>query len=346
MPDRLRSDLPDHPVTDRPRIAVIFTGGTISMLPDAVTGAAVPALDGAAILSRVPALGDIADLVAIDWGLVPASHLRFAQILELGRLISDAARQAGVDGVVVVQGTDVLEETAYAWDLLYTDAPPVVVVGAMRNAGDPDYDGPRNLTDAVRVAADPRLVGTGVVVVMAGTILPADDVTKSHSTAIETFAALNHGPLGHVVGDAVVLDRPRTGRRTLDRVPEAAVEPVVLLTAVVSTDGDLLRAAIGGGARGIVLEATGSGNTDPDLLAAAREAMATGVTVVLTTRCAAGPVGPWYGFSGGGRSWHDAGAILAGTLSGPKARVALALGLGAGLDQGALARLLGAGDDA
>ena len=143
-----------------------------------------------------------------------------------------------------------------------------------------------------------------------------------------------------------MLDRPRTGRRTLDRAPEAAAEPVVLLTTVVSTDGDLLRAAAGGGARGIVLEATGSGNTDPDLLAAARGAMAGGVTVVLTTRCAAGPVGPWYGFDGGGRSWHDAGAILAGTLSGPKARVAVALGLGAGLDRAALARLLGATADA
>ncbi len=346
MPDRLQGDHPTQPVTDRPRIAVIFTGGTISMLPDAVTGAAVPALDGAAILARVPALRDIADLVAIDWGLVPASHLRFSQILELGQLIENAARQAGVVGVVVVQGTDVLEETAYAWDLMYTEAPPVVVVGAMRNAGDPDFDGPRNLTDAVRVAADRRLVGAGVMVVMAGAILPADDVTKTHSTAIETFAALNAGPLGHVVGEVVVLDRPRAGRRTLDRVPEAAAEPIVLLTTVVSTDGDLLRAAVGSGARGIVLEATGSGNTDPDLLAAAREAMAAGMTVVLTTRCAAGPVGPWYGFDGGGRSWHDAGAILAGTLSGPKARVALALGLGAGLDRAALARLLGVTDHA
>ncbi len=316
------------------------------MLPDAVTGAAVPALDGTAILARVPTLGAIADLDAIDWGLVPASHLRFSQILELGRLITSAAGKPGVSGVVVVQGTDVLEETAYAWDLLYTGAPPVVVVGAMRNAGDPDYDGPRNLTDAVRVAADPRLTGAGVVVVMAGAILPAEDVTKTHSTAIDTFGARNQGPLGHVVGEEVVLDRQRTERRTLDRIPDAAAEPVVLLTAVVSTNGDLLRAAVGQGARGIVLEATGSGNTDPDLLTAAGEAMAGGATVVLTTRCAAGPVGPWYGFSGGGRSWQDAGAILAGTLSGPKARVALALALGAGLDRAAMTRLLGVTEDA
>jgi L-asparaginase len=110
---------------------------------------------------------------------------------------------------------------------------------------------------------------------------------------------------------------------------------------VVATDGSLLRAAAAQGSAGIVIEATGSGNTDPDLLAAAEEAMEAGVPVVLTTRCAAGAVGPLYGFPGGGRSWQEAGAILAGTLSGPKARVGLALGLGAGLDGDGLAALLG-----
>lgn len=316
------------------------------MLPDPLTGAAVPALDGAAILARVPGLHTIAQLEAVDWGLVPASHLRFGQILEVAGLIRQAAGREDVDGVVVVQGTDVLEETSYAWDLLHSGDTPVVVVGAMRNAGEPDYDGPQNLTDAVRVAADPRLVGAGVMVVMAGLILPADDVTKTHSVALDTFQALNRGALGRVEGGEVVLEGERHHRRTLDPVPETAAEPVALLTAVVSTDGNLLRAAVAQGARGVVLEATGAGNTDPDLLAAAVEAMHAGVPIVLTTRCAAGPVAPQYGFPGGGRSWHEAGAIMAGTLSGPKARMALALGLGAGLDNAGLAVLLGQQRDA
>lgn len=326
-------------MAERPRVAVIFTGGTISMLPDPRTGAAVPALDGPGILARVPALSTIAELEPVDWGLVPASHLRFSQILEVAAIIGAAAERADVDGVVVVQGTDVLEETAYAWDLLHTAQAPVVVVGAMRNAGDPDYDGPANLTDAVRVAADPRLRGAGVLVVMDGLVLPADDVTKTDSQALDTFQALNAGPLGRVEDGAVRLERERRGRRTLPRVPAQAAEPVALLTAVVSTDGALLRAAVELGSRGVVVEATGAGNTDPDLLAAAVEAIAAGVPVVLSTRCASGAVGPLYGFEGGGRTWLEAGAILAGTRSGPKARVALALGLGASLDLEELAAL-------
>ena len=333
-------------MAERPHIVVVFTGGTISMLPDPATGAAVPALDGAQILTRVPGLDAVAELEAIDWGLVPASHLRFSQILEVAALIHGAAQRDDVDGVVVVQGTDVLEETAYAWDLLHASETPVVVVGAMRNAGDPDYDGPRNFTDAIRVAADPRLRGAGVVVVMAGLILPADDVTKTDSQELDTFQALDDGPLGRVGDGQIVILRERGARRTLIEPPEAAAEPVALLTAVVSTDGDLLRAAVRQGAAGIVLEATGSGNTDPDLLAAAVEAMDAGLPVVLTTRCASGAVGPLYGFPGGGRSWQQAGAIMAGTLSGPKARVALALGLGAGLDRAGLDRLLGERSDA
>jgi len=326
---------------DRPRIAVIFTGGTISMLPDPVTGAAVPALDGAAILERVPGLETIAELEPIDWGLVPASHLSFDQILEIGGVIADAAEREDVDGVVVVQGTDVLEETAYAWDLLHAIETPVVVVGSMRNAGDADYEGPPNLTAAVRVAADARMRGQGLAVVMDARILPADDVTKTNSQSIDTFQALNAGPLGFVRDGEVVLERERRDRRMLVEWPSAAAEPVALITAVVATDGALLRAALGQGSRGIVVEATGSGNTDPDLLAAATEAMHAGVPVALTTRCASGAVGPLYGFPGGGRSWQEAGSIMAGTLSGPKARIALALGIGAGLDRRGLGELLG-----
>ena len=328
-------------MASRPRVVVISTGGTISMLPDPVTGAAVPSLDGAGILARVPGLAEIATLEPLDWGMVPASHLRFSQILELGGHIADAAARDDVDGVVVVQGTDVLEETAFAWDLLHDASTPVVVVGAMRNAGDPDYDGPQNLTDAVRVAADPRLRDAGVLVVMAGLILPADNATKTDSVALDTFQALDDGPIGYVEAGQVVLERERGARHVLPGVPPRAGARVALLTAVVSTDGDLVRAAIDGAYAGIVIEATGSGNTDPDLLTAATEAMEAGIPVVLVTRCASGPVGPFYGFPGGGRSWQEAGAILAGTLSGPKARMALALGLGAGLDRDGLGELLG-----
>ena len=316
----------------RPRIAIVFTGGTISMLPDPATGAAVPTLDGAAILARSPGLADIADLVPIDWGLVPASHLTFVQILDIAGVIRGLAARRDVDGVVVVQGTDVIEETAFAFDLLVDAPEPVVVVGAMRNAADPGYEGPGNLRDAILAAAAPDLRGEGTLVVMGGRILPADDVTKTHTSAYDTFDARNLGPIGVGAGDEVVVGRRRAGRRVLSHMPAAAAEPVAIVTATVASDGAPLRWAVAGGARGIVVAATGAGNTHPDLLVAAQVAMAAGIPVVLASRVPSGRVAPAYGFPGGGARWIAAGAIPAGFLTPVKARIAVALGIGAGLD--------------
>jgi L-asparaginase len=333
-------------MAERPHVAIVFTGGTISMLPDA-SGAAVPRLRGAELLARTEGLDAIADVEAVDWGLVPASHLRFAQILEIARIVAALAERPDVDGVVVVQGTDVLEETAFAWDLVHDSSKPVVVVGAMHDAADPAWDGARNLRDAVALAAHPDARDRGVLVAMAGLVLAARDARKTHSRAVDAFQAPDGSPIGRVVDGVVELAarEPRTAGRgshagRLPSIPPEAAEPIPIITAVASTDGDLLRAAVERGARGVVVAATGSGNTDPDLLAAAREAMAAGVPVVLVSRCGAGGVGPVYGFPGGGATWQAAGVIMGGTLSGPAARVALALGLGAGLDLEALRQLI------
>ncbi len=320
-------------------VVVVFTGGTISMQLDAAQGGNVPALNGAAILSRTRGLDEIADVRAIDYGLVPASHVRFPQLFEIAGLLRAALAEPGVDGAVVVQGTDTIEETAFFYDLVVGGEKPVVVTGAMRSASEDGYDGPANLRDAVRAAAAPALRGAGCVVVMSGSVDAADDVTKSHATAITTFRSLNFGPLGSVVGEWLALGRRRAGRRAVPGATVAA-EPVPLITAVVSMDASIMDAVVAGGARGVVVEATGSGNTSPELLAAARRAIEGGVPVVEATRCPAGAVGTGYAFPGGGAQWVRAGAIQAGHLTGPKARVALAVGLGAGLGPDALRDLL------
>ena len=316
-------------------IVVVFTGGTISMQVDAAQGGNVPALDGAAILARTRGLDEIADVRAIDYGLIPASHFRFAQLFDIAALLRDALASPDIHGAVVVQGTDTIEETSFFYDLVVGGPKPIVVTGAMRSASEDGYDGPANLRDAVRVAAAPSMRQAGCVVVMTGWIDAADDVTKTHATSPTTFRSLNFGPLGEVTGGRLILGRRRAGRRVLEGA-RAAAEPVPLLTAVVSMDAAILDAVVAAGARGVVVEATGSGNTSPELLAAARRAIEAGVPVVEATRCAAGRVGTAYAFPGGGAQWARTGAFQAGYLSGPKARVALAVGLGAGMGMDAL----------
>ena len=326
-----------------PRVAVVFTGGTISMTADPVAGGAVPTLGGDQLLAAAPGLADVAEVQAIDLGRTPASHFSFGDVLRIRAEVDRALANADVAGVVVVQGTDTLEETAFAWDLCHRDPRPVVVTGAMRNASQPGWDGPRNLRDAVRIAAARAARGAGVVVVLAGTVHAADAVAKRHASSIDAFVTRDGPPLGRV-GERALRIRPRGPRRSLPATPTAAVLPVQIVVAALETDGTQLDAAVRDGVRGIVVAATGSGNTHPDLLRAAIDARAGGVPVVLASRTGGGAVGPFYAFPGGGTTWARAGIHLAGDLTPVQARVALALGLGAGLEAAELGRVPGRPD--
>jgi L-asparaginase len=316
-----------------PRIAIIFTGGTIAMRQEPGSTGNVPTLGGEDLLASVPGLDRIAEIEPIDWGLVPASHLTFAQLLDIGGVLARELDRPEIDGAVVVQGTDVIEETAFAWDLLPLPAKPVVVVGAMRSASQEGYDGPENLRNAVAVAADPAMADQGVVVAMAGEIHGADDVRKTNTHAYATFQSPNAGRLGLVADGAVTLLRRRSPVR-LPSIPSRVALPVPVLEVVLDA-----QPAVELGAVGLVVAAAGGGNTPPAYLELARPLIAAGVPVVLTTRCPSGRPMPGYSFPGGSTQWSEAGAIFSGTLDALKARVLLVLGLAAGLDSAGLADL-------
>lgn len=307
------------------RVVVVFTGGTISMRSGAAGAGNVPTLRADELIASVPGLDAIATIEPIDWGLIPASHLSLDQVLDIGRTLAQHLERPEVDGAVVVQGTDVMDETAFAWDLLPLGDKPVIVVGAMRSASQEGYDGPQNLRNAIGAAASPLLAGLGVVVAMAGELHGADDVRKTHTHSYATFQSPNAGRLGSVLDGSVTLLRQRRPVR-LPRMPEHARLPVPILIAMLDAEPVVpVRPA------GVVVAATGGGNTTPAYLDLARALIGDGVPVVLGTRVGSGRPRPGYGFPGGSSQWSEAGAIFAGTLDVLKARLLLALGLGAGL---------------
>jgi L-asparaginase len=313
---------------------MVFTGGTIAMR-DADGGGNRPSLGPDALLALVPGLDTVADIEPIEWGMVPASHLTFTQVLDIGRLLGDALARPDVDGAVVVQGTDVIEETSFAWDLLPLPAKPVVVVGAMRSASQEGYDGPANLRQAVIAASDPALADQGVVVAMAGQLHAADDVRKLHTHAYTAFGSPNSGPLGSVTDAGATVLRRRTPSK-LPLVPDAAALPVPILGVALDTVP-----AVEADVAGLVVAAAGGGNTPPAYLEIARSLLARSVPVMLTTRCPSGRAMPGYGFPGGSSQWWEAGAVFSGTLDPLKARVLVALGVGAGMDAAGLAAIAG-----
>ena len=316
-----------------PRIVVVFTGGTISMR--ATDAGNVPVMRGDDLLATVSGLDGIADVEPIDWGLVSASHLTFAQLLDIGRILAEQLARTDVDGAVVVQGTDSIEETAFAWDLLPLGPKPVVVVGAMRSASEEGYDGPENLRNAIGAAASGDLRDQGVVVAMAGEIHGADDVRKTHTHALTTFRSPNAGRLGVVADGRVFVERRRIPAR-LPSIPDGAALPVPVITVALDVPATMPVTE----ARAVVVAAAGGGNSPPAYLDLARALMSSGVPVILTTRCPSGRPLPGYAFPGGSSQWWEAGALFSGTLDALNTRVFAALGLGAGLGRAELARLL------
>ena len=310
-------------------VAVVFTGGTIASRVDVSAGGAVPALRGADIVARTPGLADSGTIEIIDWGLITASHMTFAQILEIARLLEATLARPEIAGVVVAQGTDSLEETAFAYDLLVKSDKPVVVTGAMHNSSYPDYDGPANLRAAVACAGAPELRGQGTLVVLDGLIVGADIAVKTDAAAMNTFQPRDGDAIGTVADGVVRVTAPRVPVR-LPAIPARAAEPIYLVTGVVGMDGTPIRLLAPTKPAGLVVAAAGVGNTHPDVQAAALELRAQGTTVVLATRCPNGAPAPIYAFPGGGATWARAGVPLS-PLAGLKVRIALGLGLGAGL---------------
>jgi L-asparaginase len=309
-------------------IVVVSTGGTIAMRVDPGTGKLVPAISGDELVEML-AWPDAPPLELDDFASVPSFDVHGELVLSLAKRVLEHAGRDDAAGIVVTHGTDTMEESVYVVDRVLAAELPVVLTGAQRGADDPDADGPRNLRGAIRVASSSEARGRGAMIVFGGEIHPAREARKVHTTAVRAFDSPGYGPIGLVDGETVVFQR-RPERRPPLPVPER-LAPVDLIRLHAGSDSRFIRASVESGAQAIVLEATGRGNANDQVVEGVREAVDAGVPVVIATRCISGRVEPVYG-RGGGRDLADAGAVFAGDLAGPKARVLLQLALGAGLD--------------
>ena len=316
-------------MTSRRHVRVLFTGGTISMRIDPATGAAMPALSGEEIVSKVPGLKKEARLSLEDYARLPGPQVTPHWMWRLKDRVGEVLADPAVDGVVLTHGTDTLEETAYLLDLTLDTVKPVVFCGAMRTVSEPGWDGPANLLAAVRTAVHPASSGRGVLVTVGEQIHRAAEATKWHTQSLGAFRS-PHGPLGVIDRGQVVYHRPPFRAAALPA--RRLVSEVDLHTMAAGVDDALVRASLARGARGLVIAATGCGNVPPAVLPALRAALATRVPVVLVSRCADGRLAPAYGYDGGGRMLKEMGVIFGQELPAPKARIKLMVALGVSAD--------------
>jgi len=308
------------------QIVIISTGGTIAMGIDPKSGGAVPLLSGNDFLKSAPSLRDIARVEVTDFRNKPGAHLTLEDVFELGKLIRDIFKRNKADGVVVTHGTDTLEETAYALDLLVRDDNPIVVTGAMRNTSQPGYDGPANLINSALTAAADDSRSRGTMVVFNNEIHLARDVTKASATQLNAFRSPLFGPIGVIYGDRVQFVRERGAR---DSIPvEHISAQVELIKFVLDISNLLLEAVKNSPVEGVVIEGAGVGHVSISFAQGVKELIDAGKVVVLTTRCYEGLVlEDSYAFVGSEKYLRDSGVILAPGLNGPKARIKLMLAL-------------------
>lgn len=315
-----------------PVVAVLSLGGTIAMTSTGTDGQGVrPRLDAAALLEAVPAVAAIAGIRARSLRSVPGASLGFDDLLDC-LACARSEVEAGAAGVVVTQGTDTLEESAYLLDLLWDRPEPLVVTGAMRHPELPSPDGPGNLLASVVVASSAEARGRGVLAVLNDEIHAARHVRKTHSSALSAFVSPDTGPVGRVrEGSAVFLG-------TLARPPALPApapqrwSSVALVEAVLDESGGLLR-LIDEAYDAVVVSAFGAGHVS-ETMAGQIEKLASRIPVVFASRTGAGGTFQrTYGFPGSEQDLLIRGAIPAGFLDPRKARILLAVLLAGGADQ-------------
>ncbi len=307
-----------------PRVKLLTTGGTISTAYDPRLSRTRPALSGAELLGSLGNLDGIAGVDIEELFRVPSWALGPAEMFLVAQAARDAAASGTYAGVVVTHGTTTLEFSAFMADLYLDVEAPVVFTGSMREADVADTDGPRNLRDAIRVAASAEARGKGALVCMNGDVLAARDATKLHRTAVQTFVGLE-GPLGHVDRDLVAFYREPLRRRVFHRPIEPAV---ALVKAYPGAGRQQVDAVVGAGVRGIVVEGLpGAGGVPPAMQEGLRDARARGVTLVLASRSPLGRVLP-YAAGGTGAPLRELDLLFAGTLTAEKAWVLLMAALG------------------
>lgn len=312
------------------RIAVLGTGGTIA--GEAASASEVlryqdsqrTAADNLAPLYKY--LPPNVELIAVQISQLGSENFSTATWLQLAKAVAAIDADNDVDGFVVTQGTDTLEETAYFLQLTLRFSKPVVLVGAMRPATALSADGPLNLLRAVQLAASQASKGFGVTVVANERIFAAREVTKSHTSSIDSFCSPDFGCIGYMQNGEVKLDR-MPSRQYAPKSPFDVsslidLPKVDIVYAYAGAGRESIDAFVKGGARGLVHAGTGNGSISEVHQVAYREAIFQGVALIRSSRTGSGLV------SRNGAVNDDVlGSVSADTLSPQKARVLLCLAL-------------------
>jgi len=280
-----------------PTIVVLATGGTIAgaAATDVQAGYTSGQVGVDQLLAAVPQAKQLATLRGEQVANIGSQDMNDAVWIRLATRINELLAQPDVAGVVITHGTDTIEETAYFLNLVVKAKKPVVMTAAMRPSTALSADGPLNFYNAVAVAANKDAAGRGVLVVVNDWIHGAAALTKTSTTAVQTFLSPLSGLIGTVSYGEIEWYRAPVGRNTVNSeftVDKNTVLPRVdIIMATENMDGALINAVVAAGAKGIVIAGVGNGNMTDIALKALSEQARKGIVCVRASRVVTGQVG-------------------------------------------------------
>jgi L-asparaginase len=280
-----------------PTVVVLATGGTIAGAAGSDVQAAYKSgqVGVEQLLAAVPQAKKLAVLRGEQVSNIGSQDMNDEVWLKLAKRVNELTAQSDVAGVVITHGTDTIEETAYFLNLVVKSRKPVVLTAAMRPSTALSADGPLNFFNAVAVAANKDAAGRGVLVVANDWIHGAASLTKTSTTAVQTFLSPLSGLIGTVAYGSVEFYRGPVGRHTADSeftlTGVTQLPRVDIIMAYENMDGALIDAAVAAGAKGIVIAGVGNGNlTDPAVKTLAKHAK-NGIVCVRSSRVTTGVIG-------------------------------------------------------
>ena len=311
----------------KPKILVISLGGTILMSGKNGQGV-TPNLNIADLTRSIPQLNEIASTTFFQICQKPSCALTLGDLASVAKKINKV-KAIGIQGVVVTQGTDSIEESAFALDLFLDGSIPVVVTGAMRDALAPGADGPANLVAAVKAASDSSLQNYGVLVLIDNELHLATHVVKSDSCKSGALTSPKSGSIGRVVEDRVVnffLPRERLFLKLENAFNcDKTIPQIGLVFPCIGDDPSVISAYETLDIKGLVVAGMGAGHIPPQLVPRVQQ-LARNIPVVLCSRCSGGHVFQnTYGYSGGKIDLFNRGILSGGWLSPFKTKILLTL---------------------
>jgi len=283
--------------TDLPTVVVLATGGTIAgaAASDVQAGYSSGQVGVEQLLNAVPQAKKLAHLKGEQISNIGSQDMNDEVWLKLANRVNELLAQPDVSGVVITHGTDTIEETAYFLNLVVKSNKPVVLTASMRPSTALSADGPLNFYNAVAVAADKNAAGRGVLVVVNDWIHGAASLTKTSTTAVQTFMSPLSGLIGTVAYGTPDWYRGPVGKNTTSSefaVTKTTVLPRVdVIMATENMDGALINAAVAAGAKGIIIAGVGNGNMTKTALQALEAQAQKGIVCVRSSRVTTGQVG-------------------------------------------------------